>query len=129
KALPPEPTDPGSGLPDNFESMSLHEIKALGRDPARKVAWADYERNHAAWKAERDALRDRIVGPAKATNDGAFSAQSQALNALTIYRVRNLRDLGEKIEIIMKDYDGCDIPPEYVADILADVRHLATREG
>lgn len=124
-SLPPEPTKPSLSSAGDILDKTLREIRDAPDTQEHKAAWADYDRDRAAWKAQHDALREQFVGPAKAAHDRAYAIQSQALDALTTYRVTNLRDLSEKIEIIAKDYDGSDIPPEYVADILADVRNLA----
>ena len=110
-SLPPEPQQPGSGLPDDFIHMTLAEIKALGNDPAHKAAWAEYERAHAAWTEARKVA--------------AFRARTAAFHTLTAYRVPTLIELRDKIAIVAADYDDDDIPQEYFADIFADVRHLA----
>ena len=124
-ALPPEPQSPGSELPADLLGMTLAEIRTAGEDPAHQAAWRTYEHKHAAWEEERDAIRERIVGPAKAVHDAAWTTFATALATLTDYRVPTLPHLAEKIEIIMADYGGDDIPQEYVNAILADVRHLA----
>lgn len=59
--------------------------------------------------------------PSDAGNKSYFAA----LDALAAYRVATLHDLVAKIEIIDADYDEGDIPHERLAEILADVRHLA----
>jgi hypothetical protein len=124
-SLPPKPEAPGAANKGNILDKTLRELRDACDTPEHTAAHAAYERDNAAWKAQRDALRDQIVGPAKAAYEEAFAIRSNALNTLMAYRVTNLADLGEKIEIIRDDHDGCDIPREYVADILADVRHLA----
>lgn len=124
-SLPPEPSEPDSANDDDILDKTFRELRDERNDPERKAAWADYQRDHAVWKAQNDALREQFVGPARAANDRTSAARRDAFDALTAYRVTNLRDLSEKIEIISKDYEECDIPSEYVADILADVQHLA----
>ncbi|NKJ02875.1 hypothetical protein [Novosphingobium sp. SG707] len=124
-SLPPKPTMPEAADVSDILNKTFREIRDSGNAPEQKAAWADYERDHAEWKAKRDALREQFVGPAKAAYHQTFGLRSDAFNALAAYRVANLNDLSEKIEIIAQDYDGFDIPQEYVANILADVRHLA----
>lgn len=124
-SLPPEPTKPGAASGDDILDKTLRELRDACDTPEHKAAWTDYERDHAAWKVQHDALHEQIVAPATAIHDRAFAIRSTAFNALTTYRVTNLCDLCEKIEIISKDYEGDGVPLEYVADILADVRHLA----
>jgi hypothetical protein len=102
--------------------MTIAQIKASGASPA---AWAQYEADHAAWAKQRNALHRTICGPATAKYDAAFDAFEAAMKALAAYRVINLSDLAEKIEIIAADHDGAEIPQEYLAEVLADVRHLA----
>lgn len=124
-ALPPEPQSPGSGLPDDLLGMTIAEIRTAGDDPAHQAAWRSYEHEHAAWEEERDAICERIVGPAKAVHDAAWTVYATALATLTDFRVLTLPHLAEKIEIIMADYGGDDIPQEYLDAIFADVRRLA----
>jgi hypothetical protein len=124
-SLPPEPSEPESANDDDILDKTLRELRDSCRTPEHEATWADYKRDHAAWKTQHDALHEQFVGPARAISEQASDARIDAFDALTAYRVTNLRDLGEKIEIITKDYEECDIPTEYVADVLADVRHLA----
>ena len=124
-SLPPEPTKPASANDRDILDKTLRELHDECDSPEHQAAWADYKRDHAAWQAQHDALREQFVRPARTINEQASDARLDAFDALTGYRVTNLRDLREKIEIIAKDYEECDIPPEYVADILADVQHLA----
>ena len=126
-SLPPKPIEPSSGLPDDISHMTIAQIKATGNTPEHKAAWADYERDLAEWKRREEAIRQSITGPAKALYEKKYAAYTVALNALATYRVPGLIQLAEKIEIIAADYDSSDIPEEYIADILADVRHLAQR--
>lgn len=123
-SLPSEPSKPPFE-PGVLTSMTIGEIRALTEAPENVIAWCNYARDHAAWKKRRDALRLQFIGPAKAAYDGAYAAYATAFRTLTEYRVASLTDLAEKIEIIAADYEGSDIPPEYMADVLADVRHLA----
>jgi hypothetical protein len=58
-------------------------------------------------------------------SDAANKSYFATLDALAAYRVSTLHDLMAKIEIIDADYDEGDIPHERLAEILADVRHLA----
>lgn len=122
--LPAEPQKP-IFEPYDPNVMTIGEIKALTEAPANVAAWSIYASEHADWVEKRDALRLEFVGPANATHDAAYASHADAFNTLTKYRVASLTNLAEKIEIIAADYVGCDIPPEYLADILADVRHLA----
>jgi hypothetical protein len=124
-SLPPEPSEPESANDDDILDKTLRELRDACRTPEHEAAWVDYKRDHAAWQTQHDALREQFVGPARTINEQTSAARIDAFDALTAYRVTNLRDLREKIEIIAKDYEECDIPPEYVADILADVQHLA----
>lgn len=120
--LSPEPTKP---TPSSIDNLTIAQIRAASSSPENVAAWAAYEREHAAWKAEVDQVRDTFTGPAKAEYERAYGLYANAFNALTTYRVTNLRDLSEKIEIIAKDYDRDDVPQEYLADVLADVRYLS----
>lgn len=124
-SLPPEPTKPGSANDGDILDRTLRELRDECDAPEHKAAWADYRRDYAAWKTQHDALRERFVGPAKAAYERTLAARSDAFNALADHRIANLHDLAEKIEIIANDYEESDIPPEYVAEILADVQHLA----
>ncbi|QCI92133.1 hypothetical protein [Novosphingobium sp. EMRT-2] len=118
--LPPQPVKPGSAINGEIRDAN---------DAAEFMAkWDEYERDYAAWKEQRAELRSKIVGPAKAEYDRTHAAYSGALNTLMSYRTNNLRDLREKIEIIIADYDGSPIAHEYVRDILADVSRLAGEE-
>lgn len=124
-SLPAKPVEPGAPSKGRVLDKTVRELRDECDTPEHQAAWAVYKQDLAAWQIQHDTLRDQIVGPAKAAYERAFEIRSDALNTLMAYRVTNLGDLGEKIEIIRADYDGCDIPREYVADILADVRHLA----
>jgi hypothetical protein len=127
ESLPPKPEKPDSDLPGNMLNMTLAEIKAISATPEHKAAWAAYETDLAAWTAQEDALRETIYGPSKARYDTSYAAYADALNALCQHRVAGLRELGEKIEIVVADYEDDVIPSSYFDDILADVRHLAGR--
>lgn len=70
-------------------------------------------------------LRETILHPTKKRYDAIRAAYASALNALTSYRPSTLNVLAEKIEIITAEYDGCEVPLEYLDAFLADVRHMA----
>ncbi len=124
-ALPPKPQAPGSSLPDDILGMTLAEIRASSDAPAYQAAWRFYERDHAAWEEQHAALRQRIIGPAKAIYDETYAAYAAATDALAEYPVPTLAQLVEKIEIIVADYEGSEIPAKYIGAILADARRLA----
>ncbi len=126
--LPPQPVKPGSAINGDILDKTLREIRDANDAAEFMAKWDEYERDYAAWKEQRAELRSKIVGPAKAEYDRTHAAYSGALNTLMSYRTNNLRDLREKIEIIIADYDGSPIAHEYVRDILADVSRLAGEE-
>ena len=108
--------------------MTIAEIRAAGSTSAHKAACAQYERDLAGWNDGQEALATTIYRPAKDRYDAAYEAYTDALAALTAYRVTSVEQLGEKVSIVIAEYHGCDVP-ECLGDILADARHLATREA
>ncbi|WP_267386150.1 hypothetical protein [Sphingomonas sp. GC_Shp_3] len=109
--------------------MTIAEIKASADAPKHVAAWACYERDHAAWKIEWDALRREIEGPAEDHASEALDAYCEAFDAVVAYAVRTPQQLCEKIEIIASDYAGFEVPLERLAAILADVRRLSKLEA
>jgi hypothetical protein len=126
--LPPEPTQPGPAYAGNILDKTIRDLSNACDAPENKAAWDDYSQSHAAWKAQRDDLCGQIVGPAIAACSQASSASSDALNRLISHRVANLHDLGEKIEIIVAEWDEADVPYEHVTEILSDVVHLSAAQ-
>lgn len=123
--LPPEPKKPGFAVDGDILDKTLRELRNASEAAECIAKWAEYEREHAAWKVQRDTLLSQIAAPGKAEYDRTHALYEDALNALMSYPTNNLRDLREKIEIIMADYEGSPIPHEYVRDILGDVSRLA----
>jgi len=123
-SLPPEPQAPSSWKGD-ISHRTIAQLEASCDSPAHKAAWAVYERERETWKAQREALRAEIVGAAKACHDDAYAAYEAALQALAMYRTSSAVDFAAKIEILAADYEGCQFPHEYLAEFIADARHLA----
>ncbi len=105
--------------------MSVAAIIALSDRPERKLAWAQYERDHAAWQASRDALSERLRTPAKRAYMTAMNAESDAFNAVVAYPAPSHAVLCEKIEIIVGHRDGQYVDPNRLFVVMADVRRLA----
>lgn len=125
--LLPEPTRPPA--PSDMLNKTLRELRDDYNDPQHEAAWSAYERDHAAWRKERDALRERIVGPATAHYAAATKAETDALSAVIAYPVQSLTDLGEKAELIVAEWAGCEVPVKHVSTLLADMRRLSNKEA
>jgi len=123
-AIGPEPQQPGTATSGDMLDKTLRELRDACRTPEHEARWAAYERDHAAWKAKEAELRDRIMGPARTRYLETYQARAWAFNALTAYPVRSLADLAEKIEIVAADFEGSEVPLEYLTDFAADVRRL-----
>lgn len=123
-SLPPEPVRPGSISENDILDRTVRELRDECRTPEHKAAWATYERDHGAWQKQCDALREQVVGPAKAAYERASELRIEAFNALIEYRVQSLHDLRKKMELIAEYYEGFEVPFDDFANLIADVRNL-----
>jgi len=85
----------------------------------------DYRHKHATWLEAGPPEDDE----AEEYRLACFAEYDNALKALVTHRAPSLDDLGEKIEIIAADYQGSEIPHEYLGELLADVHHLAALDA
>jgi hypothetical protein len=126
----PKPQLPpfGPTLPAELQDMTVGEVIAmasLDTAPPEAKAWAAWWNGKDTEDKARADLHQRYLGAADARQEAANRAYFAALAALAAHRVSNLTDLAEKIEIIDADHTDGDIPHDHLAQILADVRHLA----
>jgi len=123
-SLGPKPQEPAAPSRGDVLDKTVRELRDACEAPGHKAAWAAYERDQAAWNEREAELRERMMAPAEAHHDALYKARADAFLPLSTYPVRSLADLAEKIGIVMADYDGENVPQEYLADFLADVRRL-----
>lgn len=74
---------------------------------------ADYRVSQAGWSASDENAQS-----------SAMAALNKSLGALVEHRAPSIHHLAEKLAIIIADYEGEKVPEEYLAEVLADVRHL-----
>jgi hypothetical protein len=124
----PALASPPPAVPEEYRGLIVAELLGMARlesaHPAVK-AWASHHREFETRQKQSAALRQQHLGAAQAREDAAKEAYFGALNTLAGHRVSSLKDLAKKIEIIDADYNEGDVPHERLAEILADVRHLA----